>query len=184
MEVKGTAVAAISEFVKSKFPADYEKWLSALSEPSRNLMQNKALAGSWYPVDIGIVEPTKKICEMFFGGNPKGANEMGRISADVALKGIYKLFVKAGTPQFIISRASTILASYYRPCELVVHSSTEKSCTLHFSKFTNKEGIIEERISGWIERALEINGCSNPVLKIGKSMAKGDPITEMFVTWK
>jgi hypothetical protein len=121
---------------------------------------------------------------MFYGGNTKGANEMGRISADVALKGIYKLFVKAGSPQFIVSRASTILSSYYRPCELTVFESRDKNVTLHISKLTNMDRLIEERITGWIERALEINGCTNPSLKIGKSMAKGDPLTEMFVSWR
>jgi hypothetical protein len=42
---------------------------------------------------------------------------------------------------------------------------------------------VEARIAGWMQRALEINGCKNIIVKMPKSLTKGDPVTEYLVNW-
>ena len=184
MEVKGSAVATIQEFVHSKYNSQYDDWLNSLPGESKSLMQNKVLPSSWHKIETAIVIPTEKICNLFYGGDLKGAWEMGRYSADVALSGIYKLFVKVGTPQFIISRASNILSTYYRPGNINIVESNSNSIVVHFSNFIGMHQVIEYRIAGWIERALEISGCSDISLKVSRSMTKGDEISEMIISWK
>ena len=39
MEVKGTAVQPLKEFVKTRFGPRYEEWLQALSPESRKIME-------------------------------------------------------------------------------------------------------------------------------------------------
>jgi hypothetical protein len=43
--------------------------------------------------------------------------------------------------------------------------------------------IIEKRIGGWIEKALEITRCEDINIEISQSMAKGDPVTEYRISW-
>jgi hypothetical protein len=43
--------------------------------------------------------------------------------------------------------------------------------------------VVEQRIAGWIQRALEIHGCRQPAVNITKSLTKGDPCTELDFSW-
>ena len=78
------------------------------------------MANNWYSFREMMVEPTAKMCELFYHGDARGAWEAGKYSADFGLTGFYKIFVKVGSPDFILKRASTIMAGYYSPCQLGV----------------------------------------------------------------
>ena len=183
MEVKGTAVVAIKEYVKSNFPNDFKKWIDSLSPQSKEIFDGPVDATKWYPVEDGAMEPTIKLGALFFGGNTqKGAMESGKYSAHKALTGIYKIFVKAASPAYIIQRASRVFATYYRPCEVIVIKSDSNSVDLEFTQMEEKYVVIEQRILGWIEKALEISGCEN--LKIDVATKKDELTTrEVKITW-
>lgn len=102
---------------------------------------------------------------MFFNGNyENAAHEIGRYSAEVALTGVYKIFVRVSSPQFVLSRASSIFATYYQPADIKVIESAEKKAVLQFSKFHPDDKLIMNRIAGWIEKTLEIT--LNSALKV------------------
>ena len=64
----------------------------------------------------------------------------------------------------------------------VIESGPGKA-VLHITQFPEPSALVEARIAGWMQRALEINGCKNANPKITKSMTKGDSLTEFTVTW-
>ena len=182
MDVKGTAVIPVAQFVQDKFPDRKDEWISSLSETSANIMKS-ALTGGWYPLQEGLIEPTQKICDLFYAGKEEGAFELGRYSAEQGLKGVYKLFVKLGSPSFIISRGSQILPTYYKGSALQIVEETKNSVVLHITCFPGINRITELRIAGWMERALSMSGGKNIKIDITRSLAKGDAVTEYKVHW-
>lgn len=184
MLVKGTAVLTLPLFIQSKFGEDaFQDWLSHLTAQARDVYTSSILPTNWYPVKEILVEPTRKVCELFYKGSMDGAWELGRFSAEHGLKGIYKVFVKFGSVQFMIRRATTILPTYYDSCRIDVVHFSGKHTVLHITKFQSPDEIIEQRIGGWMERALEICGCNGIKVDITKSLAKGDPVTEYHISW-
>jgi len=184
MEVKGTAINSIPEFIVKKFGKEgFNQWLAAINEKARKVYEGHILAGNWYPMKEIMLEPTKIMCELFYHGDLKGAREGGRYSAELGLKGVYRLFVKLGSPEFLIRRASTIFTSYYHPSEMKVVAEEDKKAVMHITKFSEASSLVENRIAGWMERALEISGCKNVKILITQSLAKGGPYTEMIATW-
>jgi hypothetical protein len=184
MEVKGTAINSIPEFISRKFGREaLSQWLNALSERARRVYGGAILSGNWYPVKEIMEEPTKKMCEMFYRGDVRGAREGGRYSAEMGLKGVYRIFVKLGSPEFLIRKASTIFTSYYQPSEMKVVAQEDRKAVVHITKFAEASLLIENRIAGWMERALEISGCKNVKILITQSLAKGSPYTEIVATW-
>lgn len=184
MEIKGTAVKTIPEFVLQKYSNEYVKWFNTLSEASQKVIQSVNTA-NWYPLQTGGIEPTVKVAEYFFGGDiKKGAWELGRYSADVSLHGIYKLYVKMSTPGHIISRASRIFAAYYNPSNMEATELRPTSVKLLMTQFNQPSEVIEFRIAGWIERALEISGCKGIEVKITESLTKGNARTIFENSWK
>jgi hypothetical protein len=162
MEVKGTAVIAIRDFVKQNYPDDFNQWVDTLGVDAKTIFSSSIDSTKWYAMDSGAKEPTEKIGKMFFNGDIKrGAVEAGRYSAEKALTGIYKIFVKAANPQYIIKRASRVFSTYYRPCEMLVVRQSDKGVVSEISQLTGADDVIVNRIIGWCEVALEISGCQN-----------------------
>jgi hypothetical protein len=184
MEVKGTAVLAIKEYVKTNYAPDYNKWFDSLSDKSKAIYVGPIDATKWYPVEDGAIEPTVVLSKYFFNGDAhKGAWESGRYSAYKALTGIYKIFVKAASPTYIIQRASRVFATYYRPCEMKLASSKSHSCIVEISEMEQNLDIIEQRILGWIEQALEISGSKNVKLEL-KQKSENEVVKEIFISWE
>jgi hypothetical protein len=184
MQVKGSAIASMPAFITEKFgQAGMDKWLNSLSPEGKKIYGSKVLANNWYSLKESMLDPSAKVCELFYRGDVKGAWELGRYSADFGLSGIYKIFVKVGSPEFIIKRGSTIIAGYYQPCKLDVVETGPKNVVLHLSQFPELTPVLEARLCGWMQRALEINGCKNVTPKVTKSITKGSPITEFSITW-
>jgi len=184
MEVKGTSVTSIPEFVKHVFGSRYNEWIDSLSNGSRKIMNHTIFLSNWYSLQEAVIEPARKICDLFYDGRYKGAWEAGRFRADFALKGIYKFFIKLGSPEFLIKRASRIMPTYYKPSELSVHEMSSRRAKVHIIEFPEPNGFVELRIAGWIERALEISGCQDVDVKITCSLVKGDLYTEFAAEWK
>ncbi|MBN1184332.1 MAG: DUF2378 family protein [Bacteroidales bacterium] len=183
MEVKGTAVKTIGEYVKKNYPSKYDEWLKSMPEESRSLFEKGILTNQWYPVREAAIVPTKRICDMFFGGMLEGAWQSGRYSAQVALTGIYKLYVMMSKPAHIIERASRVFSAYYSDSDISVTNKTSNSVDFIISEFPQPNEVIENRIAGWIEAALELSGCKNVTVNIAESKAKGQRRTVMNLSW-
>jgi len=184
MHVKGTAVKSIQEFVQTQYSEKYSEWLKAMPEASRNIMSKPVYVSDWYSVNDAAIQPTIAIGKVIFNGDViKAGWETGRFSSQSALSGIYKIFVKMATPQFIISRSGKILPSYYDPSDISVKETGPKHVVLNISRLPSNHEVLEARILGWIEMALEVTGCKNVKIVPIKSMTKGDSITELMITW-
>jgi hypothetical protein len=184
MEIKGTAVKSIPEFVQKHFPLRFQDWLKTMPENSSKLMGGLIFSNNWYPIQDALVEPMKSISKFFYNGDDKKtARTMGKFSADVALNGVYKFFIQFGSPKYIIERGSRIFTTYFQPSEMVVVNVAKNGLTVNITKFPEPDEIIEHNIAGWMERALEISGCKQVKAEIIRSLAKKHSLTEIQITW-
>ncbi len=184
MTVKGMALMALDAFVKSNFPDRREEWLAALPPGARDVYSHSVLASDMYPLYDTLIEPTQKVCDLFYNGDDRGAWETGVHSSSYALKGIYKVFFKIGSPQFIIDRASRVFSTYYPNAELRVAGFHSRRCVLHIVKFPEPYRILEINIAGWIYGTLGLFGFKNGKVEITKSLARGDAVTEFTAEWE
>ena len=182
MQVRGSVIKSIDSFVADNYSSKYEDWKNSLTADSTRLLSSVS-ASNWYPVESGVVAPTKALCDMFYPDKKKGAWESGRYSAKMGLTGIYKVFVLISSPAFMLKRASRVIATFYEPTDLKVVDSTDNSMIIQFTKLPVKNELIEYRIAGWMEMALEICGCKNLKVIITKSMAQGHDLFETTISW-
>ncbi len=185
VEVKGTAIITIPLFIKDRFgEGGLNQWIDALTPEARTVYPASVLVSSWYPLKEFLIDPLRRMCDLFYAGDLKGARESGRFSADYSLKGIYKIFVKLGSPEFMLRRAGTILPIYYAPSEMKVVECRKGQGIMQITKFPGMDQVLETRIAGWMERAIEISGGKQPNIKITKSLTGGDSLSEFLATWK
>lgn len=184
MEVKGTAIKSISEYVKKNYKDRYYDWLNTLPEESKKIMKDGIYATDWYPLEVAAVIPTKMVGEMFFNDAKKGAWESGRYSAELGLTGVYKLYVRMSKPGHIIARAGKIFSTYYRPSTIIIENETANTVDLTITEFETPNEVIDYRIAGWMEKALELSGCEDVVVNITESLAKGGAKTTFNMSWR
>jgi hypothetical protein len=185
MKVKGTILLSIRDYVKENFPNRFQEWVKKLPTESQTLYQKSILTTEWYDYYHGLIKPSEMLAELFFHNNiKKSAWEIGRYSAEIGLKGIYKVFVLIATPQFIMKRGSKILTSFYHPSALDTGEKREKGVDIFVTEFSEPSEIAEYRIAGWMERALEICGVKNITIEITESLVSGSDRTAYVVNWE
>jgi hypothetical protein len=184
MEVKGTAVRSTPLFVRQRFNSRFDEWADSLSDRARTVMLARVSTSDWFDLQTAMIEPTQKICDLFFEGDKAGALDVGRYSADYSLWGLYRLFIKIGSPSYLIKRATSVFSTYYRPCKMIVVEQTPLSALVRITEFEEPNELVELRIIGWMERALEISGSSKVEMKITKSLARGEDCTEIVAQWR
>jgi hypothetical protein len=185
MSVKGPAIAVLPLFVKEKFgQRGLEQWLAAIPSAARQLFTGPILPSEWYPIEETYLVPTQVLCGLFYGGDPQGAREVGAYSAEYALRGVYKAFVKMTSVGFFVSRTAAILQTYYKPCSARVTISEPKRAALQMNVFPKPSIFAEARIAGWTQRAFEIHGCRGVRTEVTKSLAAGDDCAEFTAMWE
>ncbi len=184
MDVKGTAIMATREFVKSKFgEPGLAKWIASLSPAAKNLYGGAILTNQWYDLKMMLTEPCIQIARVLYNGDKKAYRDVGRHSAEHGLRGIYKLFVKLGSPQFILGKAGTILPTYYKPSSMKGEEAEKNKFVVYITEFEEYSEVIEHRIAGWMEAALEICGCKKVEIKVAKSLLNRDAHTRYEIEW-
>ncbi len=155
MQIKGTSIKATRDFVEKNFPDKFDFWLDSLPPESRRMFSEPPLLTQWYPFIAGLKIPTEVIARLFFDDDIEQASYLlGKHSADVALTGVYRIFIKITDPRFILKKFPTIYSTYYDfgKAELL---QLEKSFGKYIIYSLPKEAeLLVPRIKGWTEQTL------------------------------
>ncbi|HXY40148.1 MAG TPA: hypothetical protein VEQ10_10770 [Vicinamibacteria bacterium] len=182
-QVKGTAVLSSLRHVRERFgePA-LAGVLSALPSGDAALLSGLVLASSWYPMGC-LLRFMQEAEKQLAAQEPKLLQNMGRASCDDGLKGIYKIFLKVGSPGFIIDRAARVLANYYDTGELVVVDRGERHVAVELRGLEEAGRPFCERIYGWMQRTLELTGVRNLRSAHSSCLHRGDPVCRFEGRW-
>jgi hypothetical protein len=184
MEIKGSAIRTIPEFVKTKFPEKFEKWFSLLPKASADIFSGFIKPSEWYNLYDAAIVPTEMVSKIAFEGDlNRASRECGKFSAEATLKGIYKFFLMAIPSRTVVTSGGRILTTFYRPVHFKVAETSPGGAKIHITHIDDRSGVVENRIAGWIEKALEIQGIKAVHVDITQSLANGDPILEISIIW-
>jgi hypothetical protein len=185
MQVRGAALIPMVRYIDSHHGESmFTVWLNSLNPLVRMTFERPISSIKWFPLKEFFSDPTLKYCTLFHNGSLRGAWELGRISADYSLNSFLKVFMKIRSVNYTLKHAIHVLPTYYSPSAMELDSVGENTCIIRFSEFSEMAAVVEERIAGWIERVLEIHGCSIVNIDFLTSIAKGDKSTEFELHWK
>jgi hypothetical protein len=185
MKVKGTSITTTRNFVKEKFPTQYNDWMKSLPAESQKLYTGVVNVSDWFDIKPAYYDPMNKIIEQFYNNNAqKGGEDLGKFSANVTLNGVYKVFLLVATPQYLIKKASRMVETFYTPSEVVVSEASSKMAVMKINKFEGITKPLEFRFAGWCVRALELCNCKNITYKITSHISSGQPETTIEFRWE
>ena len=180
-QVKGTAVLSSLRYLRERFGEDtLGRILSAL--PDGDALGHGALASSWYPMPafLRLMQEAERQLRV---EDPKLVLNLGRASCDYGVTGVYKIFFKVGSPEFIVGRAARVFSGYYDTGELKVVESRDGRAVAELSGLQGSAPQFCERIYGWMQRTLELAGARN--LRSGHTSCvhRGEAVCRFEGTW-
>jgi len=153
MEIKGTTLSNIRKFIKLNFSGSYDEWISRIPEKSQNIYTDIILVSKWFDLNDGYINPVTIAGDMFFNNNAsKAAYEVSKFSSMQALQGMYKIFVKIASIDFILKRAVSIFKTFYSSeASLELFRPDNKTVLLKIKGFKIGHEIIIDAIAGWAD---------------------------------
>jgi hypothetical protein len=84
----------------------------------------------------------------------------------------------------VLSRASTVLGSYYRPAKIEVVEKYEEKAVMKITGFGGESSIVLNRIAGWIEKTIETTGFKEINVSVEKYETEIVPYGFVTAEWK
>jgi hypothetical protein len=181
--VKGTAVQSSLRYVRERFGEEALQAVLAALPAAHAAAVSDVLASSWHPMEsfLRFMQEAKR---QLGGGEPDVVRNMGRASCDYGLTGVYRVFFKLGSPEFIISRGARVFSSYYDSGRLTVPESRDGRAVAEVASLEGGAPEFCERMLGWMERTLELAGAKGLRSAHSLCVHRGDPVCRFEGDWK
>ncbi len=183
LKIKGIAIKSTINYIKSKLkPEELSNFENILSIEAKNLFISSILSSDWYEVNF-FVEIMSRVPEIVKRDSYQVWWEMGRFSCEDGLSTVYKLFYKFGSPEFIIKRAAQVWSNYYSEGIFFVVSHSFNYAHVQIKDISFPHPALCIRISGWMERAIELSGGKNVILRHTLCKFQKQIIEEWKASW-
>lgn len=157
IKIKGTSIRDLETFVKEQFSDKYDLWKQTLSDDSKDLYKNVILNTNFYDIANGYTEPIKVLSNICYEGDlNKCAWEVGCFESKKSLGGIYSIFLKIPSLDFIIDKSTSIATTYYIGIKVKVTKTKIGSFLIEINGFNKDEELMIPNISGWINHLGDI----------------------------
>jgi hypothetical protein len=183
VQIKGTAVLDAITLIKKRTGEDgFQKILAVLNEDAKKLFQGEVFTSSWYSLYLYTHFLEVQIRE-FAGGNEEVLIKGAEIATERQLRGIYKVFVKLGSPEFVLKRIAAVHATYFQGVDIKVEMMGPGNATIRYTGYEKQHRIIGYAIIGFFRKALEISGAKNVQAGFATPIEAGKGYAELAISW-
>jgi alkanesulfonate monooxygenase SsuD/methylene tetrahydromethanopterin reductase-like flavin-dependent oxidoreductase (luciferase family) len=183
VSIKGTAILETINLIKSRAGEDaLQKILALLDEDARALFKSQIFASTWYPLD-----PFARFLEVEIRVLADGKEEVVTRGAELAterqLRGIYKAFVKLGSPEFVIKRIAAVHATYFEGVPIEVKIVGHGQAVVTYTGFEKQHRLMGFVIIGFFKKALEVSGAKNVAVRFNIPIEAGKGYADLSISW-
>ncbi len=181
--VKGTVLLDTLAVLRERFGDDaHRRLLAAVDPASRQVLGGGALPNDWYPLDV-LTTLMAKSLELNEAGDERRVVANAEAVVARHLRGVYAIFVRLGSPEWIIKRIATVHATYFRNVEIAHAFEGAKRARVRYRGFAPRHRILELALVGFYRKALELSGAKDRDVRVTVSIAAGDGC-EVELSWR
>ncbi len=181
-EIKGTVLADTINAIRNRAgDPELQKIISQLSPAAREAFEQPIQISTWYPLDT-FVEFLEVDIQISAEGNREVLIARSEKVIEAQLRGIYKIFVKLGSPGFVITRISAVHATYFKDVHIIPELQ-DYSATIKYVGFAKHHDIMQFIILGFYRKALEICGAKQVSLNFTVPISEGGAFSELNISW-
>lgn len=184
LHIKGTAVLDTIEAIKARAgKEELERILACLDDDTREKLQGPISPSSWYSCDAFARFLEVDIRETA-GGKEEELIKRAEAVIEKQLSGIYKMFVRLGSPEFVIRRIAAVHSTYFDGVQIIPEMKSANSATIRYVGFSPKHRIMEFAILGFFKKALEISGAKKVDVHYTVPIEAGERFCELALFWE
>ena len=183
VQIKGSAIKETIEQIKTRVPSEaFQSLLGILDEDTRKLIEGEIFSSSWYSLDLftRFLEVQNRILA---GGKEEMIIRGAEAVNERQLRGIYKAFVKFGSPEFIIKRIAAVHATYFQGVAVEVNVEGKGKALIKYIGFQKQHRIMGFAIIGFFKKALELSGAKDAVIQFVTPIDDGKSYSELSLVW-
>ena len=181
--VKGRAVLDAVAVVREKHgPAGVDAVLALLAPELQEVLRGTILANEWYPLDAmtSFMAAGNRI---YNGGDDGVIIARSERVIEQQLGGIYRIFVRFGSPEFIIKRLNAFSQTYFEGVQVEPRFEGEQRAIVRYVGFGPEHRIIEPALIGFYRKALQLSGAKDVSARIAVPLSAGKGHLEVAIAW-
>ena len=183
LHIKGTAVLDTLEAIKVRAgKEELNRIISHLDQETREILQRPISPSSWYSCDAFSRFLEADIRETA-GGNEQELVKRAEAVIEKQLSGIYKMFVRLGSPEFVIRRIAAVHSTYFDGVQIIPEMKGPDRATIQCVGFSRNHRIMGFAILGFFRKALEISGAKKVDVHFTVPIEAGEKFCELALTW-
>jgi hypothetical protein len=184
VEVKGSVVGDSIKTIKALYGEHtYNDVLNLLRPETRAVFdRGSVMPMDWYSLNafIEFLEADLKVTSH---GDER---ELIRRSEDLIgkqLTGIYKVFVKLGSPSFVLSRLAAVNQTYFRGVAIEISFPNPRNAIVRLTGFAKEHRLMGFCLIGFYRKALDVSGAKNIEVEFSTSIEEGKGYCELVLSW-
>jgi len=151
VQIKGSAIQETINQVKRRSGDDsLKKILNLLDDEARKVFEGDIFASTWYPLDV-FTRFLEVEIKLLADGNEEMVTRGSEAVIERQLRGIYKAFVKLGSPEFVIKRIARSMPLIFK------ESLSTSSCRLA-ARPSSDTRALRNSTASWDLRSLAFSG--------------------------
>lgn len=183
VQIKGSAIQETINQIKTRSGEDaFQKILGLLDQETRKICEGEIFASSWYSLDL-FTRFLEIEIRVLAGGNEEMVTRGSEAVIERQLRGIYKAFVKLGSPEFVIKRIAAVHATYFQGVPIDVQLQGQGKALVKYTGFEKQHRIMGFAIIGFFKKALEISGAKDVVIYFATPIEEGKGYSELSIAW-
>lgn len=182
-QVKGRAVIDAVALVRERHgPAAVDALLGTLDAEAQEVLRGTLLANDWYPLDVMTSFMVAGV-RAYSDGDESVIVERSERVVEQQLGGIYRIFVRLGSPEFIVKRAGAIHQTYFEGVQIAWTFAEERRAVVRYTGFEAQHRIMEPAIVGFYRKALQLSGAKDVSARITTPLSAARGYLEVEIAW-
>jgi hypothetical protein len=183
VQIKGSAIKETIEQIKSRAgEAAFQKILGLLDDETRKVLEGQIFSSTWYSLDL-FTRFLEIEIKVLADGNEEMVTRGSEAVIERQLRGIYKAFVKLGSPEFVIKRIAAVHATYFQGVPIEVQLHGHGRAIVKYTGFEKQHRIMGFAIVGFFKKALEISGAKDVAIHFSVPIEDGKGNSELSIAW-
>lgn len=182
-EIKGTALIDSIKAIKARAgEEEFARIVKQLNGEAKSIFEGRVSPSSWYSLDAFV-----DFLEVDLRETAGGAREVliarSEKVIEAQLKGIYKVFIRLGSPSFVIKRIAAVHATYFHGIEIAPQLKDSNEAVIRYVGFQSRHEVMGYAIIGFFRKALEISGAKDVKVGFSVPISADQGYAELTITW-
>jgi eukaryotic-like serine/threonine-protein kinase len=183
VQIKGATIKETVTQIKTRAGDQaFQNILGLLDKDTRKIFEGEIFPSSWYPLD-DYTRFLEVEIRVLANGREEAVTRGAEAVNERQLRGLYKAFVKVGSPEYIIERIAAVHATYFQGVSVDVQLPEPRKALIKYIGFEKQHRIMGFAIIGFFNKALELSGANDAVIYFTTPIEEGRGYAELSIAW-